>query len=1121
MEDSKRMYTIDRQLLGLFQVFGNGVLSGWEISAAGGLSLSIGPGTGFINYTAGATDSAFTLEGLQPNTTQYIYAEATDQTRYSLSVNFFSDNVLFNDGEQVLLGSVVTDSSNVISVDMSLRQDISYLDTIMSLINGHRHRGGSSNPSKIDLSSEVIGQLPSYRIGSLDASSITSGKIPASRIPLLSHSSLQGIGVLSHAQLDSYIRDLSDSNVRLLGELGGSNLLQLYLAHKHYWNEVDKHAYNLLALIPGISPDEMTDFAATTAVVDTYNHTIQGITSGAGSHHSTSFSTVNDFESSQYRINMDVYVGATPYLLLTRPTTELVVESFDNVFQSGVNVPGWTLETIAHNSQTSFESDSATSVDGTYSGLLNVDEGVKLQVTKLFSTSANWQAYNQIEAYVNTVGSGAVNHGIVKLEILGGSVAQPVSLMDIPLFTTVDEDTSGWKIVTQDISSLSRSNVVGIRISTTSTDGWDLSSFVMNIDRIRLDNNLYYSTEGRIRFRYKTPQVSRWMAISWDADLNGGEILSRARSSASYEVFDTSEVSTFSPFSSTSGYNPGITNNRCFEVEMVMRADPTRTSSPILRSVTVTYLTQASDSTIEIDTQDEFDEGEYDGTAYSSSMVKLPSSRATHYYWCNGSASSTPSSANDKKLWDKLPPAANAEYPVTINTAGIPKSAWMAIISSPTSMNSDYKGLGSLWCPMHVQRLSATTYLVADTLNDRVMTIDENGDLIKGYYSNASGPPYVISADGWPTTFCYNPYSGRVQITLNQVHYTAGLTEPIDTSKIQIIGSGGFSLTLTNDTYVTPSGTSYIPENTSYINNIIIELSSSSKSAIDTYLGALPSSKSLYVLLDSQVFFRDQTSTSYKIDLTSPGYLAVADTATGALKGFVGDYTLMNGILRPVCVSLSTSGNWLVCNSQDWSEYNQSIYSLMYNSYPLVSTWYYKGSYVPSPSWTIVDESLVKNLIEINPTTNQTVYTSNSVYFNAMTKGCAYDLGDDRLLLAGIYSYSGLSFYLSSNWRGVVKIVDKNTGVPEMTYYTSSASPYYYMPTDAKIVEESGIEYVYFTEISLYQGYSANYGRVNKIRVSDGALMFTSTYQCGSGYPLLSINNIKTSGANFQYIISG
>ena len=126
---------------------------------------------------------------------------------------------------------------------------------IKTLINQHKHKGGNENPSKIDLSSEVMNQLPGYRIEGIDASKIVSGRIPSSRLPVLEHSDLLHSGILTHGQLDSFVRNLSNPNVRLLGELSTINLLQLYMAMKHIWNEVDQQTTNMLVMVPGITPD--------------------------------------------------------------------------------------------------------------------------------------------------------------------------------------------------------------------------------------------------------------------------------------------------------------------------------------------------------------------------------------------------------------------------------------------------------------------------------------------------------------------------------------------------------------------------------------------------------------------------------------------------------------------------------------------------------------------------------------------------------------------------------------------------------------------------------------------------------------------------------------------------
>ena len=83
LEDSRRMLTIDRQLLGLFQVFGNGVISGWNVVSSGPLTVSVLPGTGHIAFLAAQTSDAVSVGPLPPNSSNYIYAQAMNDTRYS------------------------------------------------------------------------------------------------------------------------------------------------------------------------------------------------------------------------------------------------------------------------------------------------------------------------------------------------------------------------------------------------------------------------------------------------------------------------------------------------------------------------------------------------------------------------------------------------------------------------------------------------------------------------------------------------------------------------------------------------------------------------------------------------------------------------------------------------------------------------------------------------------------------------------------------------------------------------------------------------------------------------------------------------------------------------------
>src|ERR1700750_2529880 len=90
IEDSRRMLTIDRQLLGLFQIFGNGVITGWHVTAGSTLTVNVSPGRGHINFMAAETTDPRSVVDLVPNSTNYIYAQAVDSTRYDRDLIFIA-----------------------------------------------------------------------------------------------------------------------------------------------------------------------------------------------------------------------------------------------------------------------------------------------------------------------------------------------------------------------------------------------------------------------------------------------------------------------------------------------------------------------------------------------------------------------------------------------------------------------------------------------------------------------------------------------------------------------------------------------------------------------------------------------------------------------------------------------------------------------------------------------------------------------------------------------------------------------------------------------------------------------------------------------------------------------
>ena len=73
--DRTRFLTLDRQVLGLFEVLGNGIISGWELVSNDDTAyeITVNPGSGHVNYVAVDSDEAATLD-ITPNATNYIYA---------------------------------------------------------------------------------------------------------------------------------------------------------------------------------------------------------------------------------------------------------------------------------------------------------------------------------------------------------------------------------------------------------------------------------------------------------------------------------------------------------------------------------------------------------------------------------------------------------------------------------------------------------------------------------------------------------------------------------------------------------------------------------------------------------------------------------------------------------------------------------------------------------------------------------------------------------------------------------------------------------------------------------------------------------------------------------------
>jgi hypothetical protein len=273
-----RFTFIDNQLYGLYSVFGSGVISGWEVFDNGfdevtGISIGITSGSGVLKNIALQTFASEFLNAIMPSTTLYVYVVSTGSTTSDRSVNFIASVSLLS-GLAVKLATIVTSENGITSIDNTDRTNIGFEQTILNAVNSHKHRG---TPTKIDLEKETKNLLSGAYLESFDASKVTTGIFDQDRIPVLNHNDLNGIGIITHAQLDTFTQSLSSLNQGLLGELSTVNQLHQILFLKTKYTSVDQYFDNELAYLPAYSPDSVVDFDATSALINKTQGCIIGL----------------------------------------------------------------------------------------------------------------------------------------------------------------------------------------------------------------------------------------------------------------------------------------------------------------------------------------------------------------------------------------------------------------------------------------------------------------------------------------------------------------------------------------------------------------------------------------------------------------------------------------------------------------------------------------------------------------------------------------------------------------------------------------------------------------------------------------------------------------------------
>lgn len=723
VQEMQRFETLDNQLYALFKIIGNGVINGWNIIESTNLSVVVTSGSGHVFFVALESKNAVTVN-LTAGTTEtptrnYIYASLTADSYWTKNV-FFSSSVFQNTSEEVLLlGYVDTDANNVVAINTDAKQNLGFIQMVNNAIKAHRHIGGTLNPSQINLATDVQGQINQENLPSLDADVIKSGTLNAARIPTLDHTTkLSNVGTLTHAQLDEFINVLSLPDQSTMGEVASINLLQLILAIKHIYPDIDEQFVNEIAIIPGITPDSYIDLVNTTAIVDTNTssqgglHTIKGVASTGFTAYTKIWESEADFEAAT---SSNIVVNGDSVTLDVKENT-LIIDEFDDISTWAVIMQD--LSSLP----TELVSDPTTYVVPPNSAKLTVgSENVEivLKISKSFDAQ-DWSSYNYLKFYIKTT---SIEHGDLFFYINDNTYGIQNSYTKVldRNAPTIDLDTleDGWQEVTIDIRNLNRQNINEIGFYVSTQNGWDTSKgFYLNIDNIYLTSGNIYQNDGYIRFIFGSDFLYSFWRMRWDdiiptdPDADGVNLSVRTRVANSEAAL---ALAIWTPYYDVSGYTIPIPTGEMFkyiEVEFYFLSSYTYNRSIILKRAYLDFYATDVDYSFEYSTKEAWDTGSkfnIDTNTYSNAIAISNINEIGNYsYGTDGMAVQT-----DAYLIE--------QYKITGSM--MPRSTYQVLNSLQPSF-STITGIvrgdsGNVW--------------LSDIDNDRVVEVDQSGSLITGF----------------------------------------------------------------------------------------------------------------------------------------------------------------------------------------------------------------------------------------------------------------------------------------------------------------------------------------------------------------------------------------------------
>ena len=488
-----------------------------------------------------------------------------------------------------------------------------------------------------------------------------------------------------------------------------------------------------------------------------------------------------------------------------------------------------------------------------------------------------------------------------------------------------DEYMSGFEEKVFDISSLELDDVSQITIYTSD------ENLIFDIDDIYVRRTNLIANSGTIRFRYSTEADVIFHSVFYDAVVPEDTSISiRMHISNSEDGLLRSSYSlplnSGDVFALTGSYS---------EIEVAMNSNDAQTLSPILNSLELRILVDADFTGFVIDTENEWERGTLSNISTNDSVevgksylsVSIPINVGGRYFSKSGSISEI----NDSNIG--VYGFSGNLMPVSPNQA----REWSS---------SSARGFSTV---SSVIRKFNNNFLISDLNNNRVVEVDNNGNLVKGF-----GSTYSIDTNFYPLSAVYNSADKILAVVFTKSVVVSDLT------KIYFF-LGASKIYLSEDDVVL---------NNNKAGNKILEIQLDDDTAVRLVSATMDN---LFIDFDNGAFTEN---------LDIPSDMKISNNAIYSSKSglvcFVGDFTYIDNISHPIFVKETSEANWIIGNS--------SIFYMDIDS-------------------SKEETRTVPDIIEINPVNIDDIddkLISNDVKFSDYSLGGIYEYDDGRFIVSCI-----------------------------------------------------------------------------------------------------------------------